>query len=79
MRDSVAPIPPRPLEGGGDEGTLTGGAHPADNTAVATNNNLRRIRVIAELQLNRSRASRILRGARFVRFAVNTRSQRALL
>ena len=80
MRDSVAPRTLGAVDlAGGVEGELTGRAQPATRAADASERNPERIRVIAGPQPNRSSASRILAGSSFVRLAVKTRSQRALL
>lgn len=80
MRDSVGPsaLGAVDLPGGG-EGEPTGRAQPATKATDASESNPVRIRVITGPQPNRSSASRILPGSSFVRLAVKTRSQRALL
>ena len=80
MRDSRAPRVLGGVEVAGDEGVvLTGKVQPAIKAIDASETNPGRMPVISGPQPNRSSASRILRGSSFVRFAVKTRSHRALL
>jgi hypothetical protein len=80
MRDSVGPSALGAVDlAGAGEGEPAGRAQPATKAADASESNPMRIRVIAGPQPNRSSESRILRGSSFVRLAVKTRSQRALL
>src|SRR5437764_8687176 len=85
MRDSLALYLEVP--GGAEVGfefdagaPVTGTVHPAANKAlavIATSVEVR-IRFISRVQADRSSASRISLGSSVVRFAVKTRSQRAL-